>query len=354
MKIAITADNHLTTVEENPERFHALENIFSQMVAEEIDTIIIAGDLFDASRQNYVEFESLCREPKFKELKKYILPGNHDPAINNQKIVADNVHIINNPELLSMVPDGPDFLFLPYEERKTMGEKIEQFVSKLKPNQWILIGHGDWVGNLREINLYEPGVYMPFTKRDITTYQPEKVFLGHIHKPFSSERIHYPGSPCGLDITETGLRRFLVYDTAAGTVGERTVDTDVIYFNESLIILPAENEQQYILNEINNRINTWEVEGNDTDKIRVRIKVYGYSTDRNALMTSIKRAFKKYTFYEANEPDISDVSISNDPDRNYIAEKVRIRINNLEWAFGIGEPDKDQIILDALHLIYGE
>ena len=74
MKIAITADLHLTSREQRPERFEALENILADLHAQEIDTLIIAGDLFDQSRQNYAEFEQLCRKPEHTNLNLYVIP----------------------------------------------------------------------------------------------------------------------------------------------------------------------------------------------------------------------------------------------------------------------------------------
>ena len=49
MKIAVTADLHLTSRVRNPERYHALANILEQLADRKIDNLVIAGDLFDAS-----------------------------------------------------------------------------------------------------------------------------------------------------------------------------------------------------------------------------------------------------------------------------------------------------------------
>ena len=83
MKIAITADVHLTSYEKHPERFNALKNILDQMVDQNIDKLIIAGDLFDAACDNPGEFEKLVGQEKFKHMIIYIIPGNHDPALSS-------------------------------------------------------------------------------------------------------------------------------------------------------------------------------------------------------------------------------------------------------------------------------
>ena len=72
MKIAITADVHLRTEGEHPERYAALENILEQTRDIDIKHLIIAGDLFDTEFQNYSEFETLCT--KYDDLDLFIIP----------------------------------------------------------------------------------------------------------------------------------------------------------------------------------------------------------------------------------------------------------------------------------------
>ncbi|MCJ7706929.1 MAG: metallophosphoesterase [Anaerolineales bacterium] len=59
MKIATTADLHLTPQQEHPERYRALENIFEQIETESIQHLAVAGDLFHADLQDFSEFEAL-------------------------------------------------------------------------------------------------------------------------------------------------------------------------------------------------------------------------------------------------------------------------------------------------------
>ena len=78
MKIAITADIHLTSVKDNPERFHALESILNRLVEDRIPVLIIAGDLFDATAQEYHDFEKIIGKKKYQGLKIISIRGNHD------------------------------------------------------------------------------------------------------------------------------------------------------------------------------------------------------------------------------------------------------------------------------------
>src|SRR3972149_1611889 len=56
---------------------------------------------------------------------------------------------------------------------------------------------------------------------------------------FDPHRQHSPGPPNPLDINETGLRRFLIFDTQTLVVSEQRVDSPRIYFSEAVVMLPV-------------------------------------------------------------------------------------------------------------------
>lgn len=352
MKIAITADLHLTTRELNPERYETLENLLLDLRSEGVVSLIIAGDLFDASRQNYAEFERVCRRPENQDLSIFVIPGNHDPGISSRNIVADNLTIMDTPSLDEI--DGRPFLFLPYQPGKTMGDEIAQFRHQLPANEWVLVGHGDWSVGLRKPDPLEPGVYMPLTRKDIEVYRPARVFLGHIHARMDESPVFYAGSPCGLDITETGRRRYLIYDTVTNQVESRILETPVLYFDESFIILPVDDEIAYLLKQIEDRKKKWGLNPEEQAKAVLRVKVRGYSADKSAVRQTLKEAFDGFSFYKGEEPDDSNISESKDRERQHVAEQVRASVEKLEWrADAKDEPDQHEILLEALHIIYG-
>jgi exonuclease SbcD len=352
MKIAITADLHLTSRDDHPERYNALRNILDQILEEKVGCLIITGDLFDTSLKNYSDFEELCTQEVYKRLQIYIIPGNHDADLDDSSIVAENVHVLSQPTILELDPEGPCFFMVPYAEGKTMGEFLEAEVVSLHTRPWILIGHGDWSQGLREQNPYEPGVYMPLTTKDIHRYQPKRVFLGHIHAPMDQDRVHYVGSPCGLDISECGKRRYLIYDTESDDVEVNFVDTDVLFFDESFVMLPVEDEKAYIKNAIKQRIQSWDLTKAEKRKVRVRVRVRGFCTDRKKLVSWIKTSFRYYTSYKNEPPDVSEVSIGGGEDLHHIAKQVQDRIEQLIWREGNDEPTAEDILLAALNVIY--
>ena len=350
MKIALIADVHLGIKEDNPERYGALENIFEQIEAENIDTLLICGDLFDKKFRNYSEFEKLCK--KHSGIQLYIIPGNHDPSISGVNIVGDNIHIYTDPTIMEI--DSTTFLFIPYEDKAKMAEKITEKEEEIKGKKWILIAHGDYYGGVKELNPLEPGTYMPLSKKNVERFSPRFVFLGHIHKPLNWGNVYYIGSPCGLDISETGKRRFLIYDTTDGTVDSRTVVTDVLYFNESFIIIPLDNEISFLEQEIKKRIESWCIDPSDYPKVCVRVEARGYAINRSAVVTTLKEGFERFRHYKDDGPNIDELSISSDIQLNAIAERTIKLIDELDWSFGSDEPERELVKITALNVIYGD
>ncbi|MBN2031394.1 metallophosphoesterase [bacterium] len=354
MKIAVTADPHLTSLKDHPERYHAMENILDQMLKADIYTLIIAGDLFHADFPNYAEFDDLCQKPDYRNIQFHIIPGNHDSQLHSRMLASDNTKIYSKPAIQPFDLMSLPFLFLPYQKNKNMGEVIASFHSELSPNEWILIGHGDWIEGMRESNPFEPGVYMPLTRSDVERFRPAQVVLGHIHKPLDRESVHYLGSPCGLDITETGKRRFLVIDSENGSVESKTVDTDLIFFDESFIILPVEDEAAFIKNQVLASMKAWQIVESEKKKVKLRVRVNGYCRDKHGLMATLKACVKNVSFYQDEEPDLSGVSISDDVDRAEITRRVLEKMRALKWPQNEEEPGKEEMMLEALHVIYGD
>lgn len=349
MRIAVTADIHLASKGESPERYNALENILGQIETENIETLCIAGDLFDKDFHNYAEFERLCK--RHPQIQLHIIPGNHDAGISEKSIVGSNIHIYTVPTPVEI--GSSTFLFVPYEEKTKMGDKIASIENEIKGKDWVLIGHGDYYGGVKELNPLEPGTYMPLSRKNVESFTPRVIFLGHIHKPVNWGNVYYAGSPCGLDISEMGKRRFLVYDTTDGSVVPMVVATDIVYFEESFVIVPLDNEVPLLKQEISNRIKSWNIDPSDYSKVIVRVKAIGYAMDRSAIFSALREGFDRFRYYENEGPAIEELSISTDRQLSVVAKRTMKLIDELEWDFGGDEPEREQLKIEALNVIYG-
>ena len=353
MKIAITADAHLTTQEQHPERFQALADIFKSCGKQGVQLLIIAGDLFDQSQLNYAEFEALYREARPDNLRTVILPGNHDPDLQKAALSGKGLKVYSDPTLKDL-NDSRQILFLPYREGQTMGEGIAPFGDALEGQRWILVSHGDFTGGMQTPDPYEPGIYLPLTRPDLTRYQPERAFLGHIHLPQDDGVVFYPGSPCPLNITETGPRRFLILDTQTGLVSSHPVNSPTLYFQEKFLLLPGEDQLERLQAQIPARIQNWGIPKSWLKRVQVRLEVFGSSdADRDRILETLAAGFAPSRFYQDQPPSLEDLLFSQDEDRSEIASQMREWIAELEWPASPDRPDKDQILQQALQLIYG-
>jgi DNA repair exonuclease SbcCD nuclease subunit len=350
MKIAFTADAHLKTDEESSVRYKALKNILEQMIDSGLKKLVAAGDLFDKQFSSYEEFEKFCTGYKDHGIEFHIIPGNHDSGIKSGAFAADNITVYDSTKLVFFEDSGMPVLFVPYREGKTIGEEIAPLKNSLKPFGWVLVAHGDWLGNQIGSNPDEPGTYMPLTKKDILIFKPARAVLGHIHKPLDIDTLHYCGSPMGLDINETGKRRFLTLDLRNNNLESRTVKTAAIFYNPVLYVYPMDNETSFLEDQISAIINSWNLTEEEIKKTKIRIKITGYTSDKKTLNDVVQKGFQQFKIID-KRLDLSGVFIADNYELNEISKKVINHIEELE--LGIEQPAKDEIILSALKMIYG-
>lgn len=346
MRLAITADAHLRSYESTPERFEALQDIFEQASSDSIDTVLVCGDLFDKDYSNYSEFENLVRH--FSNLSIWIIPGNHDYQLSSNSLIGKNIRIFEKVEILNL---GLSLLIIPYKKDLTMGEIIARWQHVIEPNKWVLCSHGDYLDGPKIVNQLEYGTYMPLTKFDIDRFQPARVFLGHIHQKMDGTII-MPGSPCGIDISETGLRSFIVFDSETGHVTRKSVMKGPIFQQTTLLILPLEDEVSYVKRLIAETKSKWTISKADIPRTRIRVNVQGYSQSKSELYGLIKDGFKEFQFYRGEEPNLDFVSTVKDFNKSRIAECVMKKMENLNLRKSIYEPDKSSILYEALKIIY--
>ena len=348
MKIAVTADVHLVPGDDgHPERMAALRNILERLPGLGVEQLIIAGDLFDRAPQGYGEFDALCEQHPAVSID--VIPGNHDPNLADGHLVANNVTVHTQPQLVER--DGRQVLFAPYIKGAKMGEVISDFGEELEKEHWILVGHGNYGGGLTTPDPREPGVYMPLSDRDITHSQPALVLLGHIHLPTDQPPVHYPGSPCGLDVSETGIRRFLVVDTEDATPTPHAIHSDVIFFREHFVVLPGGGESDRLREEISRRIDAWSLDQDIRQRVRVRIEAEGYCENRERIRDVLTEGFSDFTCHDG-APRVDKLSVNDNPNLVKLANRLRNRIDEIDWKWGDGEPRREDVLLAALAIVY--
>lgn len=229
-KIIHTGDLHLDSaftslsIEEAKARRASLRDVFSKIIdianAEEVDVLILAGDVFDAYPIRPETEAAFLRDLKRAKCRVFITPGNHDPLTPTSPYATltfpENVHIFTSNELTAVeLPElnlriyGAAYTSERYDERILDGFKVsdDDFAN-------ILILHS---------NLNADG-YSPVTNAEIGASGADYVALAHVHKPTEVENANgtnfaYCGCPESRDFGEC-------YDTAIyiGEIEKRKVN----------------------------------------------------------------------------------------------------------------------------------
>lgn len=217
MKILHTADLHLQ--ENAARRWEALQELVELACREQVEVLVISGDLFD--RQ--VDAELL--RPKLRQIltrgdfTTIIIPGNHDGgAFRSGLYFGDRVKVITG--LDKPVDTGAALIFgFPYESYT--GEQVAYLLQGLAgklsqdlPN--ILLYHGELLDAY--FSSWEWGDegeqrYMPVKLSFFQGIPVDYVLAGHFHSRFAVWDLPeggyfvYPGSPVAITSREKGRRK---------------------------------------------------------------------------------------------------------------------------------------------------
>lgn len=222
MKVLHIADVHLTSRSDRSareaERVDRLLKRLHDAVAEGVELLLIAGDLFDDPAES--DALALRVFTALGELKipVCIIAGNHDCAyvssVYDRTEFPENVHLLQGDvfETETYAVYGHSFTSR-YENKRLLNDFAVKDPQKIN----ILLHHGDMV---------TAGVgseYAPFTKDELSESGADYVALGHIHKRTLPEKAGrttyaYAGIPDGRGFDELGEQGGWLLDIQKGSV----------------------------------------------------------------------------------------------------------------------------------------
>ena len=196
-----------------------------------IDLVLLAGDLFDSAASYRDTAEELSAALGQMEAQVYIAPGNHDWYGPGSPYLTvkwpENVHIFTQPRLETM--EWPEKNLVLHGAAFTHGEQADGFLTGFTApaDGKLHIGllHG-------EIDPSEAR-YDPIRREEIAASGLDYLALGHIHKSgaYRAGRTlcAWPGCPMGRGFDETGVKGALVV-TLEDTAQTRFVPLDTPRF----------------------------------------------------------------------------------------------------------------------------
>ncbi|MGY3715665.1 metallophosphoesterase family protein [Sutcliffiella cohnii] len=193
--------------------FESLRKVVQTALDEEVDFVLIAGDLFDGENRS-IYAQAKLRE-QFLQLQEanihvYVIHGNHDHLEGNTSTsfqYPNNVHIF--PAEVTSFPfykhnqHVANIYGFSYPTRHHYENRVDEYVKEEDVPFHIGMIHGNLAG--RE----EHDPYAPFTVQQLLSKQFNYWALGHIHKReilYSNPYIVYPGNIQGRHKKEEGTK----------------------------------------------------------------------------------------------------------------------------------------------------
>ncbi len=209
--------------EASGERWEALQKIITICENEEVNVLVIAGDLFDKNPDAEGlrgPIQDIFTGNGFDIV---LIPGNHDKEICADMYFGKNGKVLSYPDNIALYEDVR-FVGLPYrdatkEEMLDTIRALRDVLSDGKTN--IVIFHGELLDSFYHRENYgNEGEkrYMPVKLSYFRGLQVDYVLAGHFHSNFNIFKIEkggffvYPGSPVPITRRETGKRKVNIFE----------------------------------------------------------------------------------------------------------------------------------------------
>jgi hypothetical protein len=86
-------------------------------------------------------------------------------------------------------------------------------------------------------------------------------------------------------------------------------------------------------------------------RARIRLKAEGYTSNKKKLTDVLRASLSGFNFYNDEGPDLSEVSLFDDPERSGIVERVKKKIDSLQEDCGYSQAKKELILEQSLGII---
>ncbi len=251
-------------------------NAINIAVEKEVDFVLISGDTFDSSEQDFnsklILKEGLNRL-KDNNIKVFLICGNHDPLTSFNKntfnfdknsginIVGLNSDISEKFEIINRNGEKEGIIHaLSYQDKIFNGNPIKYF-DYINQNDKNLFH----IGMLHcELNSDKLNPYAPVSESELKALNYDYWALGHIHVPMIKENnIVYSGTIQGRNIKESGAHGIRYIKTENKTIIENNfIPCDEIRYDDIYVNLNDIEDDTSALDLILNQIYEYKRENN--------------------------------------------------------------------------------------------
>lgn len=234
--------------------FQAFKKVVQTAIQEEVDFVIIAGDLYDGQDRSLRAQTRLRRELERlseKNIPVYIVHGNHDHLEGKWVDLhwPESVHFFSGGQVESIAyeKDGKRLAMIhgfSYEKRAVMENRVHLYPDGTDECYHIGILHGNAEGR----SGHDP--YAPFQVEELIGKNYDYWALGHIHKRIELHHdppIIYPGNIQGRHPKETGKKGCYVIQLNGKQATAVFHETqDIIWHEEKINIASFSNLSELV------------------------------------------------------------------------------------------------------------
>ena len=355
IKILHSADIHFDTpfsgmtpkeaLKSKEELKQVFENIIKMTLENQIDILLIAGDIFDnlSVNKTTLYFIKNCFE-KISKVKVFISPGNHDPF--NEKSFysiidwSTNVHIFKGGMESVILKDLNTVVWGAGFNTSHVNKSLLKEVERVDRYNNIMVLHG-------EITTTKDGNdYNPITEEDIARSNMDYIALGHRHKFSEVKKIEntyysYSGCPQGRGFDELEDKGIILIELKDKFVESKFIRTSIRNYYEKEINIEGCFGYNEVTNKIINEIPS-NYRKNNFYKIILRGEVCeDFTLNEEFLQESLKNEFHFIKVIDKSEIklDINKL-IQGYSLKSIFAKKIYERLQNAET-----EEERESIIL---------
>jgi len=344
MKILHTADVHLHS--NHPRRLEALQKIVDRGRDEEIDLLLIAGDLFDdhhQAEQLRGEIRKLFSNLPYKVL---AIPGNHDEqAFSQETFYGNNFTALTQRPCTIRDFDQWRIVAVPYSQGSfaQLVQPLQEAADPEKHN--ILVLHCTW--SLPHFTSEDYGGdelrYLPVTEATLTDLGYDYILAGHFHTSYRQRELScgaifvYPGSPVSVSSREQGPRSVNIVDEQ----GCRQLLLDTWYSQTLSYRLNLDNTQA-VLDKL-----AQDIRQHPQDQCDLKIKISGYLKGDEEEFHRRLLAIANRRHTKVENQSLSANQIFADP----LFQRFRHRLNQVEASH---REEIETMLLDTFSQLLAE
>lgn len=289
--------------------FQALTNLVEIALAEQVDFLVIAGDVYDLADRSLkaqIRFQQAMNKLADAGISVYIVHGNHDPMDGKRARLnwPAGVHFYSSEQVevqRAVRADGKplaDIYGISYAQAAVTANLAVRFAKPAGALYSIGLLHANVDGDTGHDN------YAPCTMRDLVEAGMNYWALGHIHTRSIlnvDPPIVYPGNIQGRNIKETGPKGVYVVDVSE--FGETKLKFHAVdslrWFQEELNIGGLQTEQE-LKDSLESKLAQIRQDAEERPCI-VRLKLVGSTTLHSKVM---KSAFQLELLTELREMQV--------------------------------------------------